>query len=138
MEPSQQLRRPRHRGLPWIEVMIGVVVVGALAAGAGLGVMTARADGDLRLARDEVQSLAQIVEAYQLLGGDRCPNVVQLQQSKLLQRGTHAHDPWGTRYEVVCETEAVNVRSLGPDRRRGTADDIALCRSAPSGARAKH
>jgi prepilin-type N-terminal cleavage/methylation domain-containing protein len=126
MEPSQQLRHRWPRGLPLVEVMIVVVVVGALAAGAGLGVMTARADEHLRVARDEVQNLAQIVEAYQQLGGDRCPSVVQLEQSKLLQRGTHAQDPWGTRYEVVCETEAVNVRSLGPDRIRGTADDIAL------------
>lgn len=126
MEPSQQLRRARRRRLPLLEVMIVMVVVGALAAGAGLGVMTARADEELRLARDEVQNLAQIVEAYQLLGGDRCPSVVQLEQSKLLQRRSHAQDPWGTRYEVVCETEAVNVRSLGPDRIRGTADDIAL------------
>ena len=126
MEPSVRAHFACRQGMTLTEAMIVVLVLGALAAGAGSGVMTAKADTNLRRARSEVQDLAQIVEAYQLLGGDRCPSVVQLEESKLLRRGPHAQDPWGTRYEVVCETEAVNVRSLGPDRRRGTADDIAL------------
>jgi hypothetical protein len=126
METPEQLPDPHPLRAILIQSASVLLALGALAAGAGMGVMTARADGDLQRARSEVQDLAQIVEAYQRLGGDRCPSVVTLEQSRLLRRGARAQDPWGTRYEVVCETEAVNVRSLGPDRVRGTADDIAL------------
>jgi type II secretory pathway pseudopilin PulG len=126
MDPSERTRGRRGRGVTPIEPLIVVAVVGALAAGAGSGVLKARADADRRLAHDEVQTLSRIAEAYRLLGdAPICPNVVQLEQSKLLRGSAHARDPWGTRYEVVCQSHAVNVRSLGPDRKRGTPDDIA-------------
>jgi len=114
-----------REGMSLVEGLIAVVAIGALAAGAGSGVMTARADADVRVAHDNAQQLAQIAEAYRLLGGrDTCPSAALLEQSHLLREGARAQDPWGTRYEVVCESRAIQVRSLGPDRRRGTSDDI--------------
>jgi hypothetical protein len=37
-------------------------------------------------------------------------------------------DPWGAPYTIACDDdgEDVYVRSAGPDRRRGTADDVAV------------
>jgi type II secretory pathway pseudopilin PulG len=125
MQPSIR-SRTRRQGSIRIEVGIVLLVLGTLAAGAGSGVMTAKADAALRTARDDVDNLAQIAEAYQLLGdANTCPSVAQLEASKLLGRRAHAQDPWGTRYEVTCEQRVINVRSPGPDRERGTADDIA-------------
>jgi hypothetical protein len=124
MHSSERTRR--DHGLTRFEALSVLAMVGALVGGAGSGVLKARADAELRLARDEVQNLSQIVEAYQRLGDAQiCPNVRLLEQSRLLRGSAHARDPWGTHYEVVCQSHAVNVRSLGPDRKRGTRDDIA-------------
>jgi general secretion pathway protein G len=110
-----------------IEIMIVVVIMGMLATAAGIAVMSSKKEADLRMARTDINNLAQVAEAYQLLrGAGECPTLTQMEEAKLLRRGTNGEDPWGSSYEVVCDDDEVNVRSLGPDRERGTPDDIAL------------
>ena len=126
MSDTRQPNRSTRRVAALAEALILPGVLAALAAGAGMGVMSARADAELRTARSTAQNLAQLAEAYQMLrGADVCPSVAQIEDSKLLRGGLKAEDPWGTRYEVVCKDRRVHVRSLGPDRRPNTADDIA-------------
>ena len=55
-----------------------------------------------------------------------CPTLAQLESSKLLRGGASLDDPWGTPYELSCETGEVDVRSSGPDRQRGSPDDLTL------------
>ena len=44
-----------REGMSLVEGLIAVVAIAALAAGAGSGVMTARADADVRVAHDNAQ-----------------------------------------------------------------------------------
>jgi hypothetical protein len=41
-----------------------------------------------------------------------------------LSAGARLHDSWGTPFVIACNGEDVTVRSAGPDRHFGTADDI--------------
>jgi general secretion pathway protein G len=111
-----------------IEIMLVVVIMSMLAAGVGIAVIKAKERADLNLARSAVSSLAGVAEAFQMTNGSSadCPTLGDLQASKLLRRGTNTDDPWGTPYEILCDGGEVDVRSAGPDRERGTADDIGL------------
>jgi hypothetical protein len=51
----------------------------------------------------------------------------ELVSGKYLDKAS-SKDPWGSELELVCagsrDDEGAVVRSLGPDRQPGTADDI--------------
>jgi general secretion pathway protein G len=111
-----------------IEIMIVVVIMAMVAAAVGVGVMNAKGEADLRLARTALHTLANVANAYQLLHGSssECPTLQQLVSSKVMGGGGTTDDPWGMPYELSCETGEVDVRSAGPDRERGTGDDLVL------------
>lgn len=119
-------RRRRTRGITLIEIMIVVVIMGMMAAAAGMGVMSAKKEADLNLARSDIRSLASVVEAFQLLRANECPTLVQLRESDLLKRGSATKDPWGTDYVITCDDTEPDVRSWGPDRAENTTDDVTL------------
>ncbi|HEX6242745.1 MAG TPA: prepilin-type N-terminal cleavage/methylation domain-containing protein [Polyangiales bacterium] len=135
MRTNHRRRRSRRRGFTLIEIMIVVVIMGMMAAAVGFSVVGMKRDADLRLARNGLRALANIADAFQLTQGSasECPTLAQLEGSKLLRAGASLEDPWGMPYELSCETGEVDVRSSGPDRQRGSPDDLTL-RSAPAGA----
>jgi hypothetical protein len=54
-----------------------------------------------------------------------CPTVQELLDEKHLDYSL-ATDQWGSRYLIECESETVQVRSLGPDRQLHTKDDVVV------------
>jgi general secretion pathway protein G len=124
MRERSRARRLRREGMTLIEIMIVVVIMGMIAAAAGLAIMDAKRQADLRLAATDVKNLVSVVEAYQITYRGTCPTLAQLEESRLLRRGSNTEDPWGHPYEMVCDSDDVNVRSAGPDGERGSADDI--------------
>lgn len=65
------------------------------------------------------------VELWRATHDDLCPTVEQLVRDRVLDpKPAVANDPWGTAFTIQCSDEAVSVRSAGPDRKLGTADDI--------------
>jgi type II secretory pathway pseudopilin PulG len=116
-----------------IEIMIVVVIMAMISAAVGLAVVRAKNDADLRLARTALRTLANVAATYQITRGSSsdCPTLQQLESSKLLAAGSNTQDPWGTPYELSCETGDIDVRTAGPDRERGTSDDMALLKAEP-------
>jgi type II secretory pathway pseudopilin PulG len=57
-------------------------------------------------------------------GSDECPSPAKLVQEKMMERGSQIQDPWGNEFSIECDEGGVTVRSAGPDRKSGTADDI--------------
>ena len=130
MESTMQRTRVRRtsarQGMTLIEIMIVVVIMAMIAAAAGIGVMNAKKGVDIDTARTGVRSLASAAEAYMLQHRGACPSMAELEESKLLRRGSSIEDPWGIEYLLGCEDEGVAVRSAGPDREMNTDDDITL------------
>lgn len=59
-------------------------------------------------------------------GRTRCPTLRDLASSTStgFNEQTMARDPWGSPYEIDCLEGTVRLRSLGPDKRAETSDDI--------------
>jgi len=55
-----------------------------------------------------------------------CPTISQLVQEKHLDPGQSTNDPWGQPYTLVCTDDEVTVISAGPDKKKGSADDISI------------
>jgi general secretion pathway protein G len=107
--------------------MIVLAIMGIMA-----GITTQVVFPELRKARvrsaalgaDQVRQAAKMHREIDLGGdGQACPSVGELVSAKKLD-GKRVKDPWGTRYEVRCESDEVRGRSAGGDRRLDTADDV--------------
>jgi hypothetical protein len=83
---------------------------------------------EVERARVTLTALRAVVGFWRLEQGGRtrCPTLRDLSTapSSGFDRNTMATDPWGTPYEVDCLGGTVRLRSLGPDKRPETADDI--------------
>ena len=118
-----------QRGVTWIEVAIGVAVVGALGAGIFAVVQP---EGRAREVDDAVKSAQRIREAGLSWRNDNssgCPTLSQLQHEHKLSSDARTDDPWGQRYRVDCRNDDIVVVSPGRDGKLGTDDDVRVPRS---------
>ena len=58
--------------------------------------------------------------------GRGCPTVGDLKTAGTLDVGFSPQDPWGGGYETRCHDDEIVCTSPGPDRKRGTRDDIVV------------
>ncbi|MDP3279070.1 MAG: hypothetical protein Q8Q09_28015 [Deltaproteobacteria bacterium] len=83
---------------------------------------------EVERARQTMLALRAVVGFWRLEHGGRtrCPTLLDLSGSSSsgFDRATMSQDPWGSSYEIDCVGGVVRLRSLGPDRRAETADDI--------------
>lgn len=78
---------------------------------------------DIEKARTEAVQVQQLAEQYQLQKR-ACPtSVAELVAADFVKSAPV--DPWGGDYTIVCEEGGgIEVRSVGPDKVAGNADDI--------------
>jgi hypothetical protein len=108
-----------------------VAVVATLSAAIAIVAKRASFEPD-RLS--QARTLAKTIQTAVVMYGEHedgraCPNLSDLITAGMMVEGAQRVDPWGTPWRIDCLGESVTVRSSGPDRREGTADDI----SAPAG-----
>ena len=87
------------------------------------------APGPLTRARIEstralVEARRAAVELWQATHSDLCPTHDDLVRDRVIDPQSAPDDPWGTRLQIVCTEEGIEVRSAGPDKELGTGDDI--------------
>ena len=97
-----------------------VLVAVALAAGCNR-------QADIDVARNEVAIMHSAAVAWQIdHGAATCPSTRQLVAGKYLPSQTRLVDVWDQAYVISCAQLKLTVTSWGPDRMRGTADDIVV------------
>lgn len=60
-----------------------------------------------------------------------CPTVETLVREKHLDTETTTLDPWGQPFDLNCTEDEVFVSSWGPDKKKGTRDDIQIPKAVP-------
>jgi general secretion pathway protein G len=129
--------RGRHPGRRWagrsvrgfnlLEIMIVVAIISLLTTAVALGVTKWKRGADASISTTSADTLRRGVIAWRLQhGGDDCPTRPVLIRDGVLDEGQKARDAWGTPLAIECDGERVRVRSCGPDRKPGTADDLVV------------
>lgn len=119
------------RGVTLLEVLI-VVMILAMVAG---GVAAFALPNYRKAQRDQAETGARVVrtaiQQWQAANNEStCPTISQLVQEKHLDPGQSTNDPWGQPYALSCADDDVSVVSAGPDKKRGSKDDIAVPKGA--------
>jgi hypothetical protein len=109
-----------HRSL-----VVGAVLAAVTAATAVVVAHTGAADAP-GAAVDAARQVLAATEAWQTAHGDGCPTLSELVDDGRLDRDARTDDAWGNRFRIVCDGPHTTVRSAGPDRRAGTADDLSI------------
>ena len=114
-----------------IAVTIAVIVLGVIAAWSFL---KWRNDAVRRsVAKEDIQQICSALKMYRLLTG-QCPTTTQGLKALMQNPGVTNWqafldpkiplDPWGTPYRYTTTTNGFEIRSAGPDKAFGTADDL--------------
>ena len=121
------LRRAVERGVTLFEVLIVVAILAMVACGVAVFALPRFKESQVKMAKSGAQTVRQAVMQWHLTNGDdNCPSVSQLAQDKFLDSATDHNDPWGQPYEIKCTGDDVVVLSAGPDKKKGTGDDISM------------
>lgn len=101
---------------------LALVVVTVLGPWVGRGCSIPRRD----LTRSSAKSLHAVVESWRANHPDACPTFDRLLAEKELAASSVGVDAWGSPWIIECRGDETIVTSVGPDRRRGTGDDVVV------------
>lgn len=114
-----------QRGVSLVEVMIVVAIMAMLAGGVAVFALPQFRKAQVDTAVTGARTMRRAVQTWQMMNSETtCPTVSMLIEQKQLDRGSSTDDPWGQQYELDCSDDEVFVLSFGPDRKKGTQDDI--------------
>ncbi|HVY29843.1 MAG TPA: type II secretion system protein [Polyangiaceae bacterium] len=124
-------RLRRTRGVTLFEVLIVVAILAMVAGGVAVFALPRFQDSQKKTAEAGARTIRMAVQQWQAANNETsCPTVSQLIQDKQLDTGQNTNDPWGNAYSLSCTDDEVTVISSGPDKKKGTKDDIAVPKTA--------
>lgn len=137
MDDTLKLRRLRRlrarraaRGVTLVEVLIVVAIIAMVAGGVTVFALPRYRDAQKKTAETGAQTIRRAVQSWQASNNEvSCPTMSQLVQEKFLDTGTGSKDPWGEDYQLNCTEDEVFVTSKGPDKKKGSKDDIKVPKS---------
>ena len=103
-----------------------LVVLGVVGVAAGsLGLRSCAKASDISQTRSAVLEIQSAAIRWQIEHGDSaCPTIKQLIGGRTLISSTRMVDAWDMAFVITCFELTIGVTSFGPDRKKGTADDI--------------
>lgn len=127
-----RLRRLRRaRGVTLFEVLIVVAILAMVASGVAVFALPKFREAQIKTAESGARTMRMAVQQWQAANNETsCPTVSQLIQDKQLDTGQNTNDPWGQAFAFNCSDDEVTVISNGPDKKKGTKDDISIPKGA--------
>ncbi len=115
------------RGVTLVEVLIVVAIIAMVAGGVTVFALPRYREAQVRSAETWARTIRAAIQNWQAASNETgCPTVSQLVQEKHLDPGTSTKDPWGQEFTLSCTEDEVFVTSNGPDKKKGTKDDIQI------------
>ena len=128
---NQEIQR-RDAGFTLIEILLVVVIIGMLAAVAGMKLTGKMGQAQKNVAKQGVAVIEQAVDLYEVDNG-KLPESLQNLMTKggeinwngpYLKKAEGLKDPYGTEYQYTKQGNGYTIVSAGPDLNFGSADDI--------------
>jgi general secretion pathway protein G len=114
---------PKARGFSLIEVLVALAITTLASVAVGFAAYNYYVDSKKKTAFNEARTVRQAVKARKL-EKDSCPTFAMLVEDDALDEDSPKQDPWGNAWRIRCEGTRVIVETDGPDRQRGTEDDV--------------
>lgn len=111
-------------GVTLVEVLIVVAIMALLAGGVAFSILPKFGETQAKEAKRGALELRKMAQLWQADNGSDCPTISMLKKAKLMDRASSPKDPWGERYKIRCADDEIFVASNGPDKKKGTSDDI--------------
>lgn len=129
----RMVRRATQAGVTLIEVMIVVAIMAMLAGAVAFGVLPKYKESQIKSAETNARTIRTAVQSWQATNNESsCPSMNDLVASKNIDSASNTKDPWGEEFGLNCPDGEVVVTSGGPDKKRGTSDDISVPKSGGS------
>lgn len=123
--PCYAIGRGASHGFTLLEILVVIALLSLLSTGVAVGVLKALEGAKIKQAEIDAAAFASGAEAFVITHGDQdCPTPEGLSRDGLLSHRSHIEDPWGTPYQIRCETRHAVASSAGPDRIFGNGDDV--------------
>ena len=128
---SKDIRR-RDAGFTLIEILLVVVIIGMLAAVAGMKLTGKMGQAQKNVAKQGVAVIEQAIDLYEVDNG-KLPDSLQSLMTKggeinwngpYLKKAEGLKDPWGNEYQYTKSGNSYTVVSAGSDGSFGSSDDI--------------
>ena len=124
-EEIRRVRRALERGVTLVEVLIVVAIIAMVASGVAVFALPRYKEAQIKSAETGARVIRGAIQNWQRINNEStCPTISQLVQEKQLDSASNTADPWGEQYLLSCTDDDVIVASNGPDKKKGTADDI--------------
>lgn len=131
---KRKLKRTHRSAFTLLEVMLVLVILAAIAGIAVVNLGAFQDNAFKKIAKTDISGLKTSLEAYRLEVGQYPGQLNDLyeQPSDLadptkwmqIRKEPIKPDPWGNEYEYENSGADFVIRSLGPDGKSGTEDDI--------------
>lgn len=117
--------RRRARGVTLFEVLIVVAILAMVAGGVAVFALPKFKETQIKQAETGARVIRTAAQSWQASNAESsCPSMSQLIQDKQLDPAGNNNDPWGQPYTLSCSDDDITVISAGPDKRKGSTDDI--------------
>jgi len=127
MRRRRRLRAALARGVTLFEVLIVVAILAMVAGGVAAFALPKFREAQKTTAKTGARVVRTAIQQWQAANNEvNCPTISQLVQEKHLDPGQSTNDPWGQPYTLACTDDEVTVISAGPDKKKGSADDISI------------
>lgn len=123
--------RRATRGVTLLEVLIVVAIIAMVAGGVAFFALPRFREAQVKTAETGARVIRQATQSWQASNNEtNCPTISQLVQDKQLDPGANTNDPWGQPFQITCTDGEVTVASTGPDKKKGTKDDVKVPKGA--------
>jgi general secretion pathway protein G len=124
-------KRRRSAGVTLFEVLIVVAILAMVAGGVAVFALPKYREAQITSAETGARVIRTAVQNWQAANNESsCPTISQLVQEKHLDPGQNTNDSWGQAYTLTCSDDDVVITSSGPDKKKGTKDDIRVPKGA--------